>query len=474
MKVLPIRLMIAHVAILFSVALASELFAAQWHHPLSLHRGGHWAKRLTVKIVNEADRAAEGAPVPMKLETGHTAADLIGARAGRVRVCDSSGTEMLFRVSDPDGVLLQRGPIPSGSTLVLPAECPPGESTTYYVYYENPRAWPVPDFLEAHLGVVNGGAEAGSDGSPLGWDADAGDDRHRLSWTTDHPHSGNKCLKTVVASDAEPTWIAHRQRQIHISGGAKYRMTAWVRADDVKGFAGWYLHVGNDQDPMIHSGMLRGGDGTYGWTKVATTFTAPEEATGASLGTVLRGTGSAWFDDVSLELLEGRSLTATVTDFEELTLECVGENPNWRGAAERWPYRCSLQLANATGQPQSGLALVNLHRFTLRLRRDGEGGSVQLLDEQHALGHKQIGEMVAFPVDLPAKTAKTCYAYFAGEASDGEDASGEYRGLLRSDHNLVQAPGFEAEGNSLSAWEGGRTGGDVTASVDEGALRDDP
>ena len=57
--------------------------------------------------------------------------------------------------------------------------------------------------------------------------------------------------------------------------------------------------------------MLSGGAGTYGWKEVVAEFTAPAEADRADLGTVLYGTGTAWFDDVSLECLDRSSLSAT-------------------------------------------------------------------------------------------------------------------------------------------------------------------
>ena len=37
------------------------------------------------------------------------------------------------------------------------------------------------------------------------------------------------------------------------------------------------------------------------WREVRFEFTAPDGALNATIGTVLHGTGTAWFDDVSLE-----------------------------------------------------------------------------------------------------------------------------------------------------------------------------
>ena len=441
----------------FSIAASAS---AKWHHPLHLDRGGYWRHRLTVQIDNDSQQPAEGAPVPVKLKGSGPARAMIGARAGRVRVCDASGTEMLFRISGPNGASVERGEIPAGSVLILPAECPAGESATYYVYFDNPEAWAVPDFLEAHLGVSNGGMEMGDDGVPAGWDPDAGDEKHRVFWVSENPHSGKKCLKTVVDEGAEATWISHRQRRIHISGGARYRMTAWVRAEGVKGFAGWYLHVGNDQDSMIHSGMLRGGDGTYGWRKVSTTFTAPEEATRANLGTVLRGTGTAWFDDVTLELLDGRKISATVTNSETLRIRETGTDDDWQQSAERWPYRCPVKVINPTNKPLTGISLVDIHRFGVRLGRRGEAGSVRLVAGDQSVTHTRIGDMVAFAGEVPAKTARTSYAYFSGKGVPEADSGTGYEDLLLSKYNLVENPSFESD--KPKGWEGGASSGKNT------------
>ena len=115
---------------------------------------------------------------------------------------------------------------------------------------------------------------------------------------------GPAFLRTTVAEGSEPTWVATRQGAIPVLAGARYEMSGWVRARDVKGQAGWYLHVGNRANPMQISPMLTAGPGTYGWKLVTAEFTAPRGADVADLGTVLRGTGTAWFDLVSLTCLE--------------------------------------------------------------------------------------------------------------------------------------------------------------------------
>ena len=256
-------------------------------------------------VHNDGDCELLGRPVGVKVGAGHGTAVLSGAAAEAVRVCNEQGVEMLFDVVGPDGESVVVGPIQEGSSIVIPAECPPKSTAVYYVYFDNPSAGQVPDFLEARFRLTNGDMERGNGLEPTGWKHDTGAQQHHASWSTENPQSGRRCLKTVVAEGAEPTWIATRQRDITVVGGAKYRVQAWVKAENVKGHAGWYVHVGNREKPMMLAPSLNAGDGTYDWKQLTAEFTVPADADQLSLGTVLRGTGTAWFDD--FRLVEGVS-----------------------------------------------------------------------------------------------------------------------------------------------------------------------
>ena len=45
-------------------------------------------------------------------------------------------------------------------------------------------------------------------------------------------------------------------------------MTAWVKARNVVGDAGWYIHVGNEKNSMLISPMPQAGDGTFDWRQI--------------------------------------------------------------------------------------------------------------------------------------------------------------------------------------------------------------
>ncbi len=306
------------------------LTAAEWQYSLYRAGGGWWRGRIRIAVANKTPRAVDGRPAVVRIGGAAGEADLAGQRAEAVRLCNEQGIEMLFAIYGPHENPIVRGPIPGGSTLVFPVECKKQQSAVYYVYFDNPDAGEVPDFLTARPSLVNGDVEQGdspadSGDAPAGWTHDSPNAHHRASWTTENPQSGKRCLKTVVDEGAPPTWIATRQGDIAILGGARYRISAWVKAENVKGIAGWYIQVGTAEKPVLVAPPLAGGEGTYGWKEVSAEFTATVEANLASLGTILHGTGTAWFDNVRLECLEPVPLKAIAEKPERLTLTDAGE-----------------------------------------------------------------------------------------------------------------------------------------------------
>ena len=470
--------------------LAGRIGAAPaWHHPLYLGNGGLWRQRIQVTVRNDMDRAVAGEPVAVVVGKGAEQADLVGAAAEAVRVCDAAGNEMLFLLTGPAGSMVTRGPIPAGAALTIPVECGPKGEATYFAYFDNRDAWQVPDFLEAAAGLRNGSVEDGEGDTPAGWNHDANDDQHQTFWVTENPRSGKKCLKTVVAEGAEPTWIATRQRGLHIVGGAKYAMTAWVKAENVKGNAGWYIHVGNQTNTMLMSPMLNGGEGTYDWKQVRTEFVAPAESNVADFGTVLRGTGTAWFDEVELVCAEEKlTLRATAAKPERLQLREVGFGAPWIKVDPKtrtdWDYRVPLRVVNLSDSGTvSGLLSVDLSSACARFQGKVDMASLRLVADGRPVAFYRLQDVLLFEGDTEPLTAKTHYLYFATTGAAAQQATapktfapnpalpgaaeaereggvliGDYAALLANKRNLAKNGSFE-EGDQLPAdWPGGAEG----------------
>jgi hypothetical protein len=293
-----------------------------------------------------------------------------------VRVVDAAGVELLYRVTGPDGGTLTRGAIPAGSTLTVPAVCPAGGTSSVYVYFYNPAAWPVPDMLQGSIRVRNGGMEEGAAGTPVGWTHDYGDSQHQASWTAEQAHTGTHSLKLWVAPGAERQWISTRQQGLVMRPGAHYTLRGWVKAQDVTadGWVGWYIHVGNAANPMVLIADAQGGSGTFDWKQVTSEFTAPADTDRADIGTVLWGSGTTWFDDVSLECSDPPLVTATAAAPETIAVTESGAGAAWYDDDPdddlHWDYRVPVVATNLSDAPVSGLAQITW-RYGAR-RRGGE------------------------------------------------------------------------------------------------------
>jgi acetone carboxylase gamma subunit len=477
--------------LLLVLASAVGWAAPAWHQSLYLGNDGVWQQRFPIVLSNQGGRDLAGESVELRIGSAAGEAPLAGLLADGLRLCTENGTEFLWAINGPDGKPVRRGPVPAGSSLFVPAECPAGGETTLYLYADNPTAWAVPDFFPAARGLRNGGLEEGSGDVPAEWHHEANDDAHRTFWVSENPQAGKRCLKTVVADGAEETWIATRQRDIQIQGGATYRLRAWVKAEKVKGNAGWYIHVGNAQNFMLISPMLNGGGGSYDWKELTVEFSAPADANVADLGTVLRGTGTAWFDEVSLTQVDGAAVkvTARVLPAERIPLAReVGADAPWPSGAEDqgWDYRFPVRVLNLTEQAlESGFLAVDLAGAAARLNRRTDAASVRVMDGDRLLEAQRLGDLVLCRQRIEPRTRQTLYVYFrvgapsvttsgqigarqyaANPALPGGEtreaisgmARGEYMRLLESPLNRVRNPSFE-QGEALpEGWVGSAEG----------------
>jgi len=438
--------------------------AEEWHHAFFRDGGGIWRRRIPITVTNPTDRAIKGAPV--RIACGSTGVPLAGAAAESIRVCDARGQELVFAITDSQALPITRGSIPEAGFLTIPVECDAHQSALFYVYFDNPSAGEVPDFLVDRSALTNGDLESGTGSSPDGWKHDESDAAHRASWTDELPQSGKHCLKTVVSPGAELTWISTRQDGLRIQGGARYVMTAWVRARNVEGQAGWYIHVGNAQNPMLMSPMLIAGQGTFEWRKVSAEFTAPATADRAGLGTVLRGTGTAWFDHVTLECLDPAFIKAVAGPLERLELEQVGSEPPWPAASV---HRAEVSLLNlGRGEAISSHACLDLSTLESRIRGPLDRASLRVTLNARPIPHAILGDRLLFPVNIPPLTEWACYLDFQGGPPDGWRPGRAQQADL-SGFNLVRNPGLEEGTDAPDHWtnSGASAAEGVTFGVDD-------
>ena len=128
------------------LVIAMSCAAGEWHHPLSRDGGGIWRQRIPITVTNPTDQALKGTRSVWPLARCQSTRRHAGRVGPGLRL---PGQELLFAITDSQALLVTRGPIPSTGFLTIPVECGPRQSATYYVYFDNPSAGELADFLEA-------------------------------------------------------------------------------------------------------------------------------------------------------------------------------------------------------------------------------------------------------------------------------------------------------------------------------------
>ena len=481
--------------------LCSSLYAAEWHHPLWLGRGDVWRARFPVTISNPSGAALEGVPVALTVGDAPGQAPLAGARAEALRVTDEKGTQLLYGLWMPDQAsAFTTGAIPAGATLTLPAVCGPNTSATCTVYFDNPRAWGLADFFGKRAFCdLNADFERGAADQPLGWQRGQATAKHRLSWSSEKPFSGSRCLKAETDADAEKSWFGFVRADFSVVPGARCTIRVRVRAENVKGDAGWYVHVGDDKNAQRINRVARTGDGTFDWKEQVITFTVPEGATRMQTGSVLYGTGTAWYDAFSFETDKQPPQAAALAGaVERLSLNEQGADADWLPSARRsrpnrlrrllsplipckdsrpeWLYRLPVRVTNLRDEPAANLlAAADLNTAA----RGIAAPKFRLTLNGETVEACRLGDRLLFTCSPAARTAVTYYLYVgdtgAKAASGPEkpaasalgsdipsdqilaDRAGDadaqaFAKLLNSPVNLVRNPDFEAGTDAPEAW----------------------
>jgi len=154
--------------------------------------------------------------------------------------------------------------------------------------------------------LVNSGLETDRDrdGRPEGWTVDRSPNGVTIERDGTRARSGRFSLKMAATDEAEVTWYIVRQTVPSLVPQEQYVLSAFVRTDHVRDGAGAYLGVnfyGLDQQ-RFHFQDSDKRTGSQEWTRLALPFTVPNGTARADVGLVLHGHGTAWFDDVQLEV----------------------------------------------------------------------------------------------------------------------------------------------------------------------------
>lgn len=131
-----------------------------------------------------------------------------------------------------------------------------------------------------------------------GWKSRAWHGAEQAHWNVASPgRSGQQCLAIRSEKGSDAAWTT----TVTVQPNTCYRLSGWVKTQDLRGAVGALLNIQNMQ--QVRTSRVTG---TKDWTHVSTLFRT-EATTELEINCLFGGwgesTGQAWFDDVALESL---------------------------------------------------------------------------------------------------------------------------------------------------------------------------
>jgi len=143
-----------------------------------------------------------------------------------------------------------------------------------------------------------------------GWKSRAWRGEENARWSAESPgRTGKICLSIASEKGADAAWTT----TVTVKPNAFYRLSGWIKTQDVRDAVGALLNIQNMQN--VRTAAV---SGTRDWTRVSTVFrsvAATELEINCLFGGWGTSTGHAWYDDVALEQVDGppEDTQATVT-----------------------------------------------------------------------------------------------------------------------------------------------------------------
>lgn len=418
-----------------------------WSTSLVFDGGGVWTYRIPVSVENRTEIPMSGQPTCIRLEKLiNNLPNNITINVNEIRVTNEKNQELLFGVYSVSGKQLLTGSLPQDANIVIPVDCEPHKTADFFIYFGNEKAEVVPDYLENKTNFFNGDLELGDSEIPDAWNTDPNDENRQNFWISEDsgnngtvkPYSGTKMLKTVIKQGTESSWFAVRQNGFSVTGGAKYRFSAWVRGENVEGRAGWFIHVGNEKNTQLINSVREAGNGTFDWKEIVFEFTAPPESEIATIGTVLYGTGTAWFDNVSLEIFLDKSIVDTmpnihVGEIQNIPYKIIAANPAWLDTNKDYLCRSTFRIINTSDKPMNNAPVLMTLQGTLAhgllgtltdlfLDEEGKRIPVTLLDTEN--------QRISARITVPAKTVKYFNVYYRFDETKISDSLNSQQNAL--------------------------------------------
>ncbi len=140
--------------------------------------------------------------------------------------------------------------------------------------------------------------------SPRSWFA--GGEGYTGKLTTDNPQNGAQCLQLTKTESSERGFgVATSTFPFAATAGETIRFTGWIRTNGVtEGYAGlWWRADGPDRATLAFDNMnSRGVTGDTEWAQYTIELNIPADVLNINFGCILPGNGTAWFDDLQVEI----------------------------------------------------------------------------------------------------------------------------------------------------------------------------
>ena len=134
---------------------------------------------------------------------------------------------------------------------------------------------------------------------PASWHV--GGTGYDLALDTTWAHGGSRSLR-IRSTGGGTFGVATQLIEAGALKGQRVRLSGYIRTEAVKGgWAGLWLRFDGPGGALWMDNMIgRGAVGTSEWTRFRVEGVVPDTATGIALGAIMPGTGTAWFDDLTL------------------------------------------------------------------------------------------------------------------------------------------------------------------------------
>ena len=266
---------------------------------------------------------------------------------------------------------------------------------------------------QSQSAVVNSSFEDVEGNIPRGWTSGTWNGKAELAVDSTVAHSGRNSVRISSVEGADASWYA----VVPLRPYSKYRLSGWVKSENIE------PGTGRGASFTFHGTDFRSQTlvGTHDWTRLELVFDSGANDAlrlNCLLGGWGKSTGTAWYDDIQLDLIRSPDLNPEVTieagkmlspmspyiygQFIEHLGRCIYQGI-WAEMLEDrkffYPVNTPESVWKIYGEPLSVrmnpvVAYVGTHAVEVRLKGDGQPGGIFQGDLALIKGKAYTGRIV--------------------------------------------------------------------------------